>query len=91
MTGKLDGTLDGQPVTVDAHERDVLITFASLGSLWQLRGLKSPVVTTLLRILRKTGVKLRVRITSLITLEVTPKPSGVVRFFAPGFVLPDPA
>ena len=83
VTGRLDGTQFGRPVGLEASGREVLLRIDNLRSAWRLRRSVTSTVKSLLRVLSRSGIALRVRIGSRLTVEVLPKPSSALRVLVP--------
>jgi len=87
LAGRLTGTLNGRPVVIDADERGLTVRFSSFRSAW-VASRTAFRCMPLVRGLGRLHVGVRLSINGLISLEVLPKPSGLVRMLLPG--LPKP-
>ena len=87
MTGRLQGTLFGRPVELDATGRELLLRIANLRSAWRLRRSATTSMLPLLRALRKYGIGMRVQIGSRLTVEVLPIPNVALRVLVPALNL----
>ena len=87
MTGRLQGTLFGRPVELEATGRELLLQVANLRSAWRLRRSATTSMLPLLRLLGSHGITLRVRIGSRLTAEVLPRPSFALRVLVPALNL----
>ncbi len=87
LAGRLTGTLNGRPVVIDADERGLTVRLSSFRSAW-VASRTAFLCMPLLSGLGRLQVGVRVSIGGLISLEVLPKSSGLVRMFLPG--LPKP-
>lgn len=83
VTGRLEGTLMGRSVELEATGRQFLLRLADLRSAWRLRHAASTSMLPLLRILKANGVGLRVSSGSILTFEVLPEASLAVRLLVP--------
>jgi hypothetical protein len=83
LAGRLTGTLDGRPVVIDADERGVVVSFASVATAWAARR-STRALVPVLAVARQGGVPVRLAVAGLVTLDVLPRPSRVVRMLVPG-------
>ncbi len=83
LAGRLTGTLNGRPVVIEADDSGLLVSFSAFRSAWAARRTAASFLPVL-RLLKQNGIALRLRLAGLVTLDLLPSPSGVVRFFAPG-------
>jgi len=88
MAGRLVGTLDGRPVVIDADDTGVTLVFGSLAAAWSARNFVRP-ARGVLAVLRRSNVAVRVKIAGLLTLDLLPRPSVLVRVFAPPIADPE--
>jgi hypothetical protein len=79
LAGRLTGTLDGLPVSIDASDTGILASLGGLGCLVPLLRSASQ-VRPLLGQLAAAGIPLTVRLAGL-TLPVLPRPHWLVRLF----------
>ena len=82
MAGRLDGFLNGRPVSLVAQDGNVTLN-SDLRSLLRLRRNWSSLVQPLLAILRREDIRLSVRVRWLVEVEVFPRPPHLVRLFLP--------
>lgn len=82
LAGRLTGTLDGRPVVIDADDRGVIVSFASVATAWAARRSTTALVPVL-AVAQRCAVPVRLNVAGLVSLEVLPKPSRVVRMLAP--------
>ncbi|QDU29310.1 hypothetical protein ETAA8_44180 [Anatilimnocola aggregata] len=82
MAGRLDGFLNGRPVSLIAQDGNV--TFNSdMRNLFGLRRGWKSMVQPLLAILGREDIRLSVRVRWLGEVEVFPRPHYLVRLFLP--------
>ena len=84
MTGRLEGTLFGRPVALEADEQGLLLSIADLRSAWRLRRSLATGMLPALRALEMFGLPFRVRVGPGLRLEVMPCPNLLVRLLVPG-------
>ena len=82
LAGRLTGTLDGRPVVIEAGDAGLLVSFAVFQSAWAARRTANSLVPVL-RLLKRNGIVLRLRLAGLVTVDLLPTPSGVVRLIVP--------
>jgi hypothetical protein len=82
LAGRLAGTLNGRPVVIDADDSGVLVSFSALRTAWAARRTAYSLVPVL-RLLKRNGIALRLRLAGLVTVDLLPTPSGVVRLIVP--------
>jgi len=87
MTGRLEGTLFGRPVELEARGREVIVRIADLRSAWRLRHSATTGMMPVLRSLFAHGIVLRVNIGSTLTMNVLPRPSLPLRVLLPALDL----
>jgi hypothetical protein len=87
VTGRLQGTLFGRPVELEASGRELLLRIVNLRSAWRLRRSATSSMLPLLRALRGYGIGLRVQIGSRFTVHVLPAPSFALRLLVPALSL----
>lgn len=83
LAGRLTGTLDGRPVVIDADDSGLAVSFAMLRTVWTARRSAAPLLPVL-TIAKRHGVPVRLTIAGLVSLEVLPVPSMLLRMIAPG-------
>ena len=82
LAGRLTGTLDGRPVVIEAGDTGLLVSFPAVQSAWAARRTADSLVPVL-RMLKRNGIAVRLRLAGLVTVDLLPTPSGVVRLIAP--------
>jgi hypothetical protein len=82
LAGRLTGTLDGRPVVIEAGAQGLLVSFPAFRTAWAARRTAGSLVPAL-QLLKRFEIPLKFRVGELVTIELLPRPSGVVRFFAP--------
>ena len=83
LAGRLTGTLDGRPVVIDADGSGLTVSFAMLRTAWTARRSAASLLPVL-GIAKRYGVPVRLKVAGLVSLEVLPVPSTLLRMFAPG-------
>jgi hypothetical protein len=81
MAGRLDGFLDGRPLSLIAQEGTVTLNSDNLSSLLKLRRTWSTMFQPLIAILDWQDFRLLVQVRWLGKVEVFPKPKYLVRLF----------
>jgi hypothetical protein len=82
LAGRLTGTLDGRPVVIDSDERGIMVSFASVATAWAARRSAKALVPVLVAA-QRCAVPVRLSVGGLVSLDVLPRPSRVVRMLAP--------
>ena len=82
LAGRLTGTLDGRPVVIEAGESGLLVSFPAFQSAWAARRISGSMIPAL-QMLKRFDIPLSLRVAELVTFELLPRPSGVIRFLAP--------
>lgn len=82
MAGRLTGTLDGRPVVIDANDAGLSLAIASVRAAWAARR-SMRALLPLLGAVKRAGIPVRMTIAGFMTLELLPKPSALIRMFAP--------
>ncbi|MFM7183651.1 MAG: hypothetical protein ACKO4Z_02615 [Planctomycetota bacterium] len=67
---------------IDADERGVMVSFASVATAWAARRSATALVPVL-AVAKRCAVPVRVNVAGLVSLEVLPRPSRVVRMLTP--------
>ena len=83
MVGRLDGFLDGRPLSLVAEDGIVTLDSDSLSNLLALRRNWQTIVKPVLAILEREDIRLLVRVSWLGKMEVFPKPKYLIRLFFP--------
>lgn len=82
VAGRLTGTVNGRPVVIDADEGGVVVSLTTLGAAWAAsRSLVG--VLPALAVAKRWSVPVRLRVGGLVSLELLPRPSRIVRILAP--------
>ncbi len=82
LAGRLTGTLDGRPVVIEAGDAGLLVSFPALRTAWAARRTAVSLVPVL-RLLKRNGIAVRLRLAGLVSVELLPTPSGVARLIVP--------
>lgn len=83
VAGRLTGTLNGRPVVIEADDRGLLIRLSSIRSAWVVRR-TAQACDWLWEWLARSRIGVRLSIAGLMTVEIAPSPSGLVRLFLSG-------
>ena len=83
MAGRLDGNVDGRPVSLVAEGRDLVLGASNLTTLLALRKYWRSTVHPLRALLQQGGIRLQVRVPGLGKVELFPNPNFLVRLFVP--------
>ena len=84
MVGRIDGTVDGWPVSLIAEYKTLVFDVSRLRTLITIRrGLRST-FRRLLTLLARTDTRLMVRVGWLGSFELLPNPSYLVKLTLPG-------
>jgi hypothetical protein len=81
MVGRLDGFLDGRPLSLVAEDGAVTLNSDNLTSLLKLRRIWRTRVQPLLTIVEREDIRLLVRVRWLGNIEVFPRPNYLVCLF----------
>ena len=81
MVGRLDGVLDGRPLSLVAKDGAVTLNSNNLTSLLKLRRIWRTMAQPLLTIVEREDIRLLVRVRWLGNIEVFPRPKFLVRLF----------
>jgi len=82
LAGRLTGTLNGRPVVIEADDSGLRLSFAAFRTAWAARKISDSLVPAL-RGLRHAKVPLRIRVAGLVSVELLPDSSGVLKLFVP--------
>lgn len=82
LAGRLTATLDGRPVVIEADESGLVLTAPMLRTAWAARRSVSPLVPVL-RVLKQSGVPVRLSVAGLMSVELLPRPSALARIITP--------
>lgn len=80
LTGRLTGTLAGRPVVIEAGESGLLVSMSAFRTAWAARRTIGTLLP-LLETLERFHVPLRLRIAGIVSLELLPRMSPLVRYF----------
>lgn len=83
MAGRLDGFLDGRPLSFVAEHGTVTLSSDNLSSLLKVRRSWRTMVQPLFAILERADIRLFVRLKWLGRIEVFPRTKYLVRLFLP--------
>ena len=83
LAGRLTGTLDGRPVVIDADDSGLTVSFAMLRTAWTAWR-SAAFLLPVLGIAKSHNVPVRLNVAGLMSLEVLPAPSPLLRMIAPG-------
>ena len=83
LAGRLDGSVDGRPVTLLADGRDLTLVSGSIRTLFRLRRMWGAVAGPLGTIFTQTDIRLFVRVGRLGRVELLPNPSLLFRLILP--------
>jgi hypothetical protein len=83
MAGRLDGFLDGRPLSLVAEEGVVTLNSDNLSSLLKLRRIWRTLVHPLFDILQRQDIRLLLQVGWIGKVEVFPRPRYLVRLFLP--------
>lgn len=83
MAGRLDGNVDGRPVSLVAEGRDLVVGAGSLATLLVLRESWRTTVHPLRALLQQGGIRLMAQVPWLGKVELFPNPNFLVRLFLP--------
>ena len=82
VAGRLAGSVDGRPVVIDADESGFMVSFAMIRTAWAVRRSVAALLPAL-AVAKGHGVPVRLNVAGLVSLEVLPVPSVLVRIIAP--------
>ncbi len=83
MAGRIDGEVDGRPLSLVAEGRTLVLSAKSMRTLLMLRRSWRSMVHPLRALLTRSDVRLLVRVGWLGSVEVLPNPSCLVRRLLP--------
>ena len=83
MAGRLDGFVDGRPVSFVANDGDLTLVVNNFGTLFTLKRSWPGARRGLLAFLKATNVRLRVRVKWFGEVEVFPRAHFLIRFVLP--------
>jgi hypothetical protein len=83
LAGRLEGTIDGRPISLVTEGRDLLLRAGSLATLLALRKSWQATVPPLRALLQQGGFRLLARAPWLGKVELFPNPNFLVRLFLP--------
>lgn len=82
MAGRLAGSVDGRPVVIDADESGFTVSFAMLRTAWKAWRTVAALLPVL-AVAKRLGVPVRLNVAGLVSLEVLPVPSTLLRILTP--------
>ena len=82
VAGRLAGSVDGRPVVIDADQSGFIVSFAMLRTAWRARRSVAALLPVL-AVAKRLGVPVRLHVAGLVSLEVLPVPSTLLRIFTP--------
>lgn len=83
LVGRLDGDLDGRPISLIAENGEVFLEVKNLRSLLTLRRVGKFNNRILTTYLERANIRLSVRVGRLMTIEVFPNPKYLARILIP--------
>lgn len=83
LAGRLDGTVDGRPVSLVAEGRELILAGGKVSTLLALRKSWQATAHPLRALLRPGGIRLLARAPWLGRVELFPNPNFLVRLFLP--------
>ena len=83
LAGRIDGIVDGRPVSLVAERQDLVLTVGRMRTLKTIERSWRSIIHPLRRFLTRSDIRLFVRISWLGRVEVHPKPSFLVRMLLP--------
>ena len=83
LAGRLDGTVNGRPITLLADGGDLTLMCGSMRTLFGMRRMWGTVAQPLGRILAGTNIRLMVQVGWLGRVELLPNPSLLFRLVLP--------
>lgn len=83
LAGRLDGAVDGRPVSLVAERQDLVLTFVHWRTLLTMRRGARSLSRPLRAVLSRSDIRWLVRIRWLGEVEVQPKPSVLIRMLVP--------
>jgi hypothetical protein len=83
LAGRLTGTLDGRPVVIFADDSGLVVTASTFQTAWAWRcSVRS--LLPVLGMLKQGGIPVRLAVAGMVSVEVLPRPSGLLRVLVPG-------
>lgn len=83
LAGRLEVLAGGQPLSIVAEQRDVVISIGTLRTLVRLRRNMRMLFIPMLSLLRSSESRLLLRLLPFGTLELYPRPNAFVRLLLP--------
>jgi hypothetical protein len=83
LAGRIDGMVDGRPVSLVAERQDLVLTVGRWRTLLTIRRTSRSLIEPLRAFLTRSDIRLFVRIRWLGRVEVNPNPSFLVRMLLP--------
>ena len=87
MTGRLQGTVHGRSIEIEADGRELVLRVPDLKSAWAMRRSVSSATTCVLRALRDHGLSLRLWLGTRLAFELLPRPNLAMRLLVPSLRL----
>ncbi len=85
LAGRLDGSVDGRPITLTTEGATATLALDSLSSAWRARRSLAAVGPLLRRAHELFGIQTRARVPGLGTIHVAPRRGLLGRLMARGF------
>lgn len=83
MAGRIDGVVDGRPVSLIAERQNLVLTVESWRTLFTIRQSSNSLIQVLHEFFKRSDIRLMVWIRWLGQVEVHPNPSFWVRMLLP--------
>ena len=85
VVGRIEGSVFGRPVTIDASGNEIDVQLPSLAVAWRLRRFSNELIRPISSVStwRGTAITLRLKVAGWPSLEVFPNPSRGLRLLVP--------
>ena len=83
LAGRIEGTVDGRPVSLVARGGDLTLIVGNLRTIFTLRRSWPAVIRSLRPLIERGNLRLLVRLRWIGTLQVFPNPNLLLRLFLP--------
>jgi hypothetical protein len=85
VVGRMEGSVFGRPVTIDASGKEIALHLPSLASAWRLHRFAGELIRPFAAFSTQPGseITLRLQVARWPTLEVFPNPSSGLRLLVP--------
>jgi hypothetical protein len=83
VAGRIDGVVDGRPVSLDAERQRLILAVGDWRTLWKIHRNSKLFERMLFIILKRSNLSLIVRLRWFGSFELHPNPSFLVRRFLP--------